>query len=290
MKFFSFFGWSIYLYIMYDYLNYKFPEITQQLVINLSYYCVYFFSKMQILINKEKNNIYLYLKNIDLQINGKNVDEIIELTNNFFIKITASINQLIEKFSNYSNDSFTSVNQENVTYKKDDLLFDLILNNKIKFTINKEELINSLESTVFDTIDLIESCDFVLVSDKENNIKIIDKQQLTIENLKNDSSDLFKILPTTYKPVLCEMVVDNENIKINFTHKDGKYNYLVINNHFDDKFLTYFMKSHYNYNIINKDTCIAFDYLLKILDDSVESIAIDNKSILKITENKMIKI
>ena len=277
---------------MYDYLNYKFPEKTQQLLINLSYYCVYFFSKMQILINKEKNNIYLYLKNIDLQINGKNVDEIIKLTNDFFINITVSIHQLIEKFSKHSNhnsDSFSTVNTKNATNKQNDLLFDLILNNKINFSLYKEELISNLESTVMDTA-LLDSCDFVLVSDRKNNIKIIDKQQLTIENLKNDSSEIFKITPISYKPLLCEMVIDNENIKINFTHKDDKYNYLVIDNNFDDKFLTYFMKAHYNFNIINKDTGIVIDYLLKILDESVESITIDNKSILKITENKMIKI
>jgi len=289
MKFFSFVGWSVYLYIMYDYLNYKFPELTQQLLINLSYYCVYFFSKIQILVNKEKNNIYWYLKEIDLQISGKNVDEIIELTNNFFIKITDYINQLIEKFSNCSRNSFTTLNEENVKNKKDELLFDLILNNKINFSLYKEELINNLESTVMD-MALLDSCDFVLVSDKENNIKIIDKQQLTIENLKNDSSEIFKILPTTYKPILCELVLDNKNSKINFTHKDGKYNYLIINNNFDDKFISYFIKTHYSLDIINKETGSTFDYLLKIIDDSVETILIDNKSILKITENKMIKI
>jgi hypothetical protein len=274
---------------MYDYLNYKFPELTQQLLINLSYYCVYFFSKIQILVNKEKNNIYWYLKEIDLQISGKNVDEIIELTNNFFIKITDYINQLIEKFSNCSRNSFTTLNEENVKNKKDELLFDLILNNKINFSLYKEELINNLESTVMD-MALLDSCDFVLVSDKENNIKIIDKQQLTIENLKNDSSEIFKILPTTYKPILCELVLDNKNSKINFTHKDGKYNYLIINNNFDDKFISYFIKTHYSLDIINKETGSTFDYLLKIIDDSVETILIDNKSILKITENKMIKI
>ena len=288
MKFFSFVSWSVYLYVMYDYLNYKFPEKTQQILMNFSYYCVYFFSRMQILINKEKNNIYLYLKNIDLQINGKNVDEIIGLTNNFFIKITNFINLLIEKFTSRSKD-FTPENVKNTTNDTDDLLFDLILNNKINFSLYKQELIDNLESTVMD-MALLDSCDFILVSDKANNIKIIDKQQLTIENLKNDSSEIFKIMPATYKPFLCELVLDNKTSKINFTHKDGKYNYLIVNNIFDDKFITYFMKTHYSFDIIYKETGSTFDYLLKIIDDSVETILVDNKSVLKITENKMIKI
>ena len=60
----------------------------------------------------------------------------------------------------------------------------------------------------------------------------------------------------------------------------GNYNYLVLDNVFDNKFLQYFMKTHYNFTMETEsnsepksepDKC---PFELKILDDNVESISI----------------
>jgi hypothetical protein len=138
-------------------------------------------------------------------------------------------------------------------------------------------------------LDILDFCDFALISDSDNNIKIIDNDQVTLTNIQSDDSELLKITPVNYKPILCELIMDSKTIKINFAHKDGEYNYLVLDNQFDFKFLKYFMKSHYNFDI-DIETDGKCDFELKILDDNVETISISSKDVLKITENKMIKL
>ena len=131
-------------------------------------------------------------------------------------------------------------------------------------------------------------CDFVLITDIDNNIKIVNNNNITLENLRSENSDLLKITPVNYKPLLCEMLIDSINFKINFYHKDGIYNYLVLDNVFDNKFLQYFMKTHYNFTMETEETKCPFE--LKILDDNVESISILQNDRLKIKETKMEKL
>jgi hypothetical protein len=148
----------------------------------------------------------------------------------------------------------------------------------------KEEFIDNVKATVNDYL-LVDSCDFIIVTDSNNNNKIINRDQISVTNLKSEDSAFYKITPINYKPILFEMIVGAMNIKISFTSRDNEFNYLVLDNQFDHKFLQYFMKKYYNYDL--KD---GTEYELKILDDKVETISIGNNDILKITENKLIKI
>ena len=265
MVFTSFINWSIFLFLFYEYLNNKFPETMKNFLINFSYYCIYFFSKLQI-----------YLKNNHVY--GKYLDEITEIKE----KLIVFVNHLINKPP--FDKSSSNVNETN------DLLIEIISDNKIAKSIFKEELIEKLEESDVENelLDLLDFCDFVLITDMDNNIKIVNNNNITLENLRSENSDLLKITPVNYKPLLCEMLIDSINFKINFYHKDGIYNYLVLDNVFDNKFLQYFMKTHYNFTMETEETKCPFE--LKILDDNVESISILQNESLKIKETKMEKL
>lgn len=274
MIFGSFINWSVYLFLVYEYVNNKFPEKTQTFFINLSYYCIYFFSKLQIFLNKQRNDIYLYLENNENY--SKYIQKTIEIKSNISNKFMYYINLYFYK-------NYDSNLRKNESDKKK-IIFDFILDNKINFSMFKEELIDNLEATVMDNA-LLDSCDFVIVTDSNNNNKIVNKDLISLTNLKSEDSALYKITPINYKPILFEMIVGPMNIKISFTSRDNDFNYLVVDNNFDSNFLQYFMKKYYRYDL--KD---GTEYELKVLDDNIETISIGNSDILKITENKLIKI
>lgn len=276
MIFGSFINWSIYLFLVYEYLKNKFPEKTQDFVINMSYYSIYLFSKLQIFLNKSRNEVYLYLEN------NENCRKYIQ--KGIEIKSVVS-NKFLYIINTYFYNNSEKNGQKNSENEKETIIFDFILNNKINFSMGKEELINNLESTVMDSA-LLDSCDFVLIRNSTNNIKIINKDQITFTNLTSEDSTLYKIVPINYKPLLCEMIVDSKNMKISFIDRDDRvYNYLVVDNKFDFKFLKYFMKEHFKF--ILKDNT---EYELQILDNNVENISIRENDILKIEENKMVKL
>jgi hypothetical protein len=293
MIFTSFISWSIYLFLVYEYLKKKFPEKTDDVLINVSYYTIYLFSKLQIVLKKRTNEVYLYLKNNETY--GKYLDKTLELKN----KLSDTLVALINKYSNthYNSDNNTDYNtRDNIDYNKDcqkherkteeDLLFEFIQDNRLQNSMFKQELIEKLESTDINTdlLDLMDFCDFVTIRDSNNNIKIINKDLITLSNITSEDCELLKITPITYKPILCELITDNRNIKISFSHKDNNYNYLVVGNHFNSVFLKYFMKTHFKYNI-KENT----DYILSILDDKVENISICENDVLKIEEKQMVK-
>lgn len=275
MIFGSFINWSIYLFLVYEYLKNKFPEKTQDFVINMSYYSIYLFSKLQIFLNKSRNEVYLYLEN------NENCRKYIQ--KGIEIKSVVS-NKFLYIINTYFYNNSEKNGQKNSENEKETIIFDFILNNKINFSMFKEELIDNLEATVMDNA-LLDSCDFVIVTDSNNNNKIVNKDLISLTNLKSEDSALYKITPINYKPILFEMIVGPMNIKISFTSRDNDFNYLVVDNNFDSNFLQYFMKKYYRYDL-KDDT----EYELKVLDDNVETISIGNSDILKITENKLIKI
>jgi hypothetical protein len=277
MIFTSFLNWSIYLFLLYEYLKNKFPKTTDDILINVTYYSIYLFSKLQI-----------YLKNNQTYVEYLNkTNEIKE----FLISIIRNfINAHYKTPSQCNKNSEHGENGKNVAKNglQDTLLFEFIVDNKIDFVMSKKELIEKLESSELDNelLDILDFSNFALISDSQNNIKIIDTNQLTLANITSEDSELLKITPVSYKPILCEMIVDSKIIKINFSHKDGEYNYLVEDNRFDYQFLQYFMKSYFNCSLEGENK----DFELKILDDKVDTILIHKNDVLKIEKDKMIKV
>lgn len=245
-------SWLIlYSCIFYQYLNINYPEKLQQIVINVTYSFVYIYSKCQIGLSKITNIVSFYM-----------------------IKyLPTNIYELIRHQSN-----------ENIICE---LIFTFILDNKPILRMSKTELLNNLENYNNDNdsndFNLLYNCDFILIHDNENNIKIMKISELNIENIKSKSYDVFKFEPVQYKPLLCELIIEDDNIKIDFKDINGKYNYLILNNSFDYQFLSYFMKQHYKILDIE-------NYILRVLDDNVNMMLFDKNNILYIDENKIIQL
>lgn len=247
----------LYFYLFYQYLNNKYPEKIQTIIINVTYSCVYIYSKCQIGLSKMSNIVSFYM---------------IKYLPNIYELITTQYNE------NHQNE----------------LWFTFVLNNDPIITMSKTELLYNLENKNNDKACddcndddagdfILDGFDLILIRDNKNNIKIVKKSEFNFENIKSNNSDVLKIEPVQYKPILCELLIEDDNIKIDFKDKIGNYNYLILNNSFDCKFLSYFMKQHYNILDIE-------DYTLRVLDDSVNTMEFDKTNVLHIGENKLIQI
>jgi len=133
--------------------------------------------------------------------------------------------------------------------------------------------------------DEIIDYDFIVINGQTNFKKIIKH----IDSIKNDFvseySMIFQPEPFLFKPLLCEFLNgdDDKTIKIDFCDENKDYNFLVIGNAFDKKFLTYFMKKYYEIDVKEK-------YLLKILDNNVNTLQFSESDIMKLDENNISKI
>jgi hypothetical protein len=78
-------------------------------------------------------------------------------------------------------------------------------------------------------------------------------------NLYSINKDQFEESPGKF--IFTEILINNEKIKINF--KTDKYNYYLVGNKLDRKFMVYFMKKHY-YRSIN-------NYIIRYVDNDVNS-------------------
>jgi len=238
----------LYLYLFYQYCNARYPEQTQEYIYSITYSCLYVYSKCQIILTNIKNILCFYM---------------IDCKPEFY-------NLFISQFGDNNNDEF---------------FFNFILKNQTILTLDKTELTFILESNNESDkmFALLDDCDFVLMNDNENNFKIIQKLELNLENMISETSELLKIQHVSYEPLLCELLIDDDNIKIDFKDKNGKYNYLIVNNYIDSKFLSYFMKEHYNILDIE-------NYILRILDDSVQTMIFDKTTVLHFDKTKMIQL
>jgi hypothetical protein len=112
----TFINWSVFLFLFYEYLNNKFPQQTQEFLINLSYYCIYFFSKIQICL--KNNKIY-----------GKYLDEIIEIKEKLIIFVTNILNK---------NETSSQPKETNgFPIDPDQILFEFVTDNKVNFVTSK---------------------------------------------------------------------------------------------------------------------------------------------------------
>lgn len=268
MNFSSFTNLFFYLFVFYQYSNYKYPEKTQELMLIITYNSVYYFSKLQIFLNKTISQSHSYLSKY-------------EQYNSFITKII----ELKER-----TEGIFLLNSQNSKINQN--VIDIICNNKVQQTINVDDFIESIVTKKpANNFNFCNSeFDFIIINGKLNMKKIIRKCELSFEHNEDNSIDyvchlnkLLDMQPLSYKPLLCEIILDDEIIKIEFKNNDKGYNFLVVDNYLDSKFMSYFMLNYYNISNIN-------DYVLKILNDSVENIIFDNTNVLKFDINDISKL
>jgi hypothetical protein len=272
-----------YLFLCYHYFNFNNPEKTQQFVVFLGYSSVYLYSKLQI----------LFYQNC-------------KLIHNCLVKYEKyqQILLFLEKIQEQSNGESNTVLTQEVT-------MDFILNNEIDFSFEKNEFINDYLNDFFpdeqieqevkkepqesqpdepleieekEEKDDIIDYDFIIINGVNNLKKIIKHVDLIKNDIISEKSTILTLKPFEYKPFLCEFLNgDGSVIKIDFCDNDKSYNFFVVDNCFDKTFLIYFMKKYYDVEVKEK-------YILKILDNDVNTTLFDSSEIVKLDENFICKI
>jgi hypothetical protein len=291
----TFTRYFFYLFVCYQYANYHYPAKTQEAVIFICYNSVYLYSKLQIFVNKkliEGNNYLIKYEEY------KNLLNFLYKMNEKFDLLKASIL------------SYTTAHPLHHD-KINEVTLDFVLNNEIIFTFEKSEFLNDYLADFFpnkkensektdntdeingseSTHDEIIDYDFVIINCDDNLKKIIKYNDLVKRNFETEDSSTFHAEPFLYKPLLCEFSNqsnDNDNetnydkpIKIDFCDNNKFYDFLVVNNCFDKVFLTYFMKNYY-------DIDVKENYVLKIIDNNVNSLIIESSDTLTILENSLV--
>lgn len=249
MNFTTFLNLCFNIFLLYNYMKYKFPEQVDNVLVFISYNFVYVYSKLQIILTKSKN--YNYLCN-NLQVIYDNTNAIIgEL---FYV---------------------TSI-------KNDKITLDFILNNEMLITLEKREFLDNFYVNKKITCNSVLDYDFIIINGNNNMKKIIKNiNDITNEYKDKDGDEdedyvesIFNIEPLNYNPILFEIVINDTTIKIDLKDDSKFYNYLVLNNYLDTYVISYFMKKYY-------DIDITENYTLKVLDENIVSHSFNTSNILK---------
>jgi hypothetical protein len=155
---------------------------------------------------------------------------------------------------------------------------------------NENEKQNGTENKLIDDdkkhvkSDTIIDYDFIIINGEDNLKKIIKHIDLIKNDIVSEDSAIFKLKPLTYKPLLWEFLNgDGSIIKIDFCDNNKSYNFLVVDNCFDKTFLIYFMKKYYEVDVKE-------NYILKVLDDDINTFLFDSSDILKLDEKSICKL
>lgn len=243
MYFNIFTNYFFYFYVIYSYLKYKFPEQTQDVLIVISYNFIYLYSKLQIILNKNKNYTDLYNK----------------------------FQTIYSNFNKTTHSSFSNPNTK--------ITLDFVFNNETKITFEKQEFLDNFcfNETVKarDVIDY----DFVIVNGNNNLKKIITKSIFeTFEKIET----IFEIEQVTYEPLLCEVITKDNTIKINLRDDNKGYNLLLLNNCLHSQFFVYFMKKYYEIDITEDYVIKILDDMFNAhLFESSEILKFEKNNIIK---------
>jgi len=214
MYFNTFTNYFFYFFVVYNYFSFKFPEQTQDVIVFISYNFIYLYSKLQIILKKNKNYNVLCSK---IKLIYDNIND------NFVAKFYKT----------------TNVDKK--------ITLDFIFDNTIKVTLEKQEFLDNFYLNKTSKCSDIFDYDFVIVNG-ENNMKKIIIKNTTEKDI--DIENIFNIEPLKYNPVLCEFIMNNTVKKINLRDDIKGYNYLVLNSCFNSYCFKYFMKKYYDIDVI----------------------------------------
>jgi hypothetical protein len=276
----TFTNYFFYLFVCYQYAKYHYPEKTQTCLIFIGYNTIYLYSKLQILVNKNLTEVNNYL------INYEEYQKLLS----FLYKTKDNFNLLKERVLSYTTSTEPTPKSKEVT-------LDFIFNDELLFTFEKTEFIKDYLTEFFpndesNKIPNILHYDLVIINCDENLKKIIKPVDLVKNDFETEDSSIYQAEPFLYKPLLCEFSnqpdqpdqPDDNNIKpikIDFCDNNKFYDFLVVGNCFDTVFLTYFMKKYYNIDVKEK-------YVLKIIDNNVNTLIIEDSDTLTIRENSLV--
>lgn len=144
--------------------------------------------------------------------------------------------------------------------------FELIKDGKVAHKIVRDEWDNITDNL----LDV--EYDFIIYTKNKDKV-ILNSYQSVVEYEK-----------AGYKFVLVEIIYPG-SVSIEILFSNEKYNYLIVNNVFDNKFITYFLKEHYLNDITRNNIENINEYSnIRIIDDNInihELLSSQNITILK---------
>jgi hypothetical protein len=277
IAFTTFTKYFFYLFVCYHYAKYHYPEKTQEFIIFVGYNSIYFYSKLQIILNKTFINGHNYL------IKYEKYQQLISFLQKMKDEIDIVKEHVLLQTFFYDLDLIFNTNSRS---NPKDITLDFVIDNKIELTLDKTEFLNDYLTDFFPNDSAsnkngVIDYDFIIINGEEKMKKIIKKLDPFKNELETnpENSPIFKIEPFIYKPLLCEFINGDDDNVIKIDFSDNKsYNFLVVDNYFDKTFLTFFMKNYYEVDV--KD-----NYTLKILDNNVNTLLFESSDIVKIENN-----
>jgi len=237
----TFTNYFFYLFVIYQYSNYYYPESTEKFMIIVTYNCIYLYSKLEILLKKNMSESHNFLMKSDkyqefVVTLCKIKEQCLDVKNDILFHISKIVNPDNHSDCNLNIQcsydkitiDFISNNENIVSFEKDELI-----NEYLPYLLNNEDVCNddtNSDTRKHDDFDY----DFIIINSTESFKKIVTKSVL----LNNES--MFQIEPFLYKPLLCELLNGDEVIKVDFSNNNKFYNFLVVGNNFDKAFLKYF--------------------------------------------------
>ena len=187
-------------------------------------------------------------------------------------KLAESNPKIVHLINQMFNNSYSSMYEPDIEF---------ILDGHVNFLGTKEELIKD-GITYCSDLDY----DLIIYSNYDEDHKIVNKTIFT----KMPGEADFNYSTSDIKFVLSEVEINDKTIKIEF--KTDNYNYYIVNNVINHKFLEYFLKKYYQREIMDfHEFEKPFqDMKLKILDHNVEKQEFDLKHVLKINKSDYSKI
>jgi hypothetical protein len=187
-------------------------------------------------------------------------------------KLAASNPTIIHLINQLFNSSHSSIYEPDVEF---------ILDGHVNFLASKEEFVKEV-NTLANGVDY----DFIIYSNYDEVNKIVNKTIFTQIPSESD----FKYTTSDIRFFLSEVEINDKTIKIDF--KTDNYNYYIVNNVINPKFLEYFLKKYHSREIMDfHEFEKPFqDMKLKILDHNVEKQEFDLKHVLKINKGDYSKI
>lgn len=136
---------------------------------------------------------------------------------------------------------------------------------------------------------IINSCFTHLVYNKDITYDFIiySKNNCDILYLKNPSDLTYELV--NYKFVQIEINFENnKNTTLEIKLLNEKYNYYIVNNFIDSKFILYFLRNHYTKEVSQYTDEYLLNYTLNIIDHNINIIPLSNKSRIIFNKNEYI--
>jgi hypothetical protein len=157
---------------------------------------------------------------------------------------------------------------------------EFIRDGHVNFLATKEDIVKE-GNKYCNEVDF----DFIIYSNYDEVNKIVNKRIFNIMPCEAD----FHYVTADIRFLLTEVEINDKTIKVDF--KTDNYNYYIVNNVINHKFLEYFLKKYYQREIMefHEFEKPFQDMKLKILDHNVEKQEFDFTTLLKTTVLKINK-